>query len=290
MSLQFDVTVAFPSISSVVRLDTLVKMSNKARAYHDRKLLFDLSEVKQLSPIFLCILAATVSDCARDLGNSVVIKLPKSRRAADILRKVNFISETGGRIESQFLQVRRLTQNDIFSIRDIVELIAFNLRISDGVKEMMRVILSELFQNAIDHSGRNSCYVCAGVWGKSSHVHISIVDFGVGIPSRLRTKYGRDVGKNDSRAIELVLKEGITTRERRVGGLGYSFIQSFLRANKGRLRIYTGKSKADYNFMRSEYNIGGKREFFSGTCVDIQINKDRKNYYQLLGENTEHYF
>jgi anti-sigma regulatory factor (Ser/Thr protein kinase) len=224
------------------------------------------------------------------LGNENFITLPKSRRAADILRKVDFSGATDGKLESQFLQVRNLTKDGIILIRDIVNLIGSNLHLSEGVMEAMRVLLSELFQNAIDHSGRNSCYVCAGIWGRSSHVHVSIVDFGVGIPNKLRTKYLGDNQNDDSAAVKLVLENGVTTREQRVGGFGYSFIKNFLQANKGRLRIYTGSAKADYNFARSEYFVVKKREMFSGTCVDIQINKDRKNFYQLFGENKEHYF
>lgn len=154
----------------------------------------------------------------------------------------------------------------------------------------MNVILSELFQNAIDHSGRDACYVCAGMWGKSRQVHISVVDFGVGIPNKLRSMYQNEIANNDNQALRLVLENACSTRTRKTGGRGYAFIQSVLRANKGRLCIYSGLSKASYRFDRGEYPIMKKRKFFGGTAVDIQLNKDEKSYYRLMDEQEEVFF
>ena len=283
-------TIIYPEVPTVVWLNSLVRATNRARSFHNSEILLDLSRITRISPIFLTLLAATINEGMIDHGNIIRLKYPKSRRAADILRKAKFFEDVPEKIESRFLQVRRLTRGRILSIHDVVELVGENLRISKGVRKLMNVLLSELFTNAVDHSGRDACYVCAGVWGRSKQVHISIVDFGVGIPSKLKSMYQHEIGQDDSRALHLVLEQGRSTRSKRVGGRGYEFMQKVLQANKGRLCIYSGNAKASYRFDRGEYPIITKKDFFGGTAVDIQINKDEKSYYRLIGEQEVVFF
>ena len=283
-------TIVYPEKPTVVWIDSLVRATNRARSFRNSEIFLDLSRVGRISPIFLCLLAATISEGMLDRGNTFQMEYPKSRRAADILRKAKFFEENPEKIESRFLQARRLTRGRILSIHDIVELIGENLRISEGVQKLMNILLSELFQNAVDHSGREACYACAGIWGKSKQVHISVVDFGVGIPNKLKSMYQHEIGEDDSRALRLVLEQARSTRLKQVGGRGYEFIQSVLGANKGRLCIYSGNAKSSYRFDRGEYPIINKKEFFGGTAVDIQINKDKESYYRLIGEQKEVFF
>jgi anti-sigma regulatory factor (Ser/Thr protein kinase) len=290
MSRSMPLLVTYPSVPTVVWIDHLIRATNRARSCNNCGLILDFSRLTRISPVFLCLIAATIEEGIRDRGNDIRIRFPERRRAADLLRRAKFFEEQPEKIESRFLQVRRLSRGRALSAHDVVELVAENLKISEGVRRLMNVLLSELFQNAVDHSGREFCYACAGMWGRSKQLHISVVDFGVGIPGRLRAMYQSEIGSHDTKALELVLKEARSTRERRVGGRGYGFIQEVLRANKGRLCIYSGHVRANYRFDRGEYPIVGKREFFGGTVVDIQINKDQESYYRIIDEQREVYF
>ncbi|MBI2336823.1 MAG: hypothetical protein HYU97_08710 [Deltaproteobacteria bacterium] len=107
-----------------------------------------------------------------------------------------------------------------------------------------KLILQELMQNTISHAGGERYYAYAGLWNKE--IHLGILDMGVGIPTKLQQKY---ICTDDLEYILLAMKEGITTRRRRVGGLGLTHFKDVLKNNAGKLTIISGRAQVRYYFQ-----------------------------------------
>ena len=92
----------------------------------------------------------------------------------------------------------------------------------------LRLLYSEITQNARDHSGSERFLVILGPG------EIGVYDLGVSIPAKLEQKYDF---KDDLDSIEGALKKGITTRRTRPGGLGLYYTLSQIRERSGTLFI-----------------------------------------------------
>ena len=79
----------------------------------------------------------------------------------------------------------------------------------------IQLVFNELIQNAVDHSTSERYYVYFGI--VDDEVHFGILDMGVTLPAKMEQKYD---AKDDIEFLELSLKEGVTTRRLRTGGLG----------------------------------------------------------------------
>jgi hypothetical protein len=155
----------------------------------------------------------------------------------------------------------------------------------DPLRDSVRLILTELLTNTLYHSGEKQAYACVGLWGRSRHLHIAFLDFGVGIPAKLRTRYPKL--EDDGEAMRALLEKGLTTRQYIEGGRGYRYIQGILKTNGGRLHIFTGKAKVTLRYDRGEYVYRRARQDFIGTCVDFQVDLQGPAFYDVLKESTE---
>ncbi len=117
-------------------------------------------------------------------------------------------------------------------------------QLSDDLDFDCRLILQELMQNSIDHSGGERYFMYAGLWEKE--IHCGVLDMGVSIPAKLRQKYDQP---DDIQLLLLALKEGSTTRRERTGGLGLSHFRDVLRRNKGKLTVASGWAQIRFYFQ-----------------------------------------
>lgn len=186
------------------------------------------------------------------------------------------------------LQIRRIDSANNAILQEMLEALSYNFPIPHEAKASVITILTELLTNAIDHSGENRCYVCLGAWGKSKNLHLAFLDFGIGIPNKLRTRYPSYI--EDIEAIKGVLQEKLTVREDRIGGKGYELIQNALKHNGGRLHIFSGRGKAVIKYDRREHDYKKAREPFNGTCIDIQYRLNGPHFYEKIQDNVEEYF
>lgn len=217
--------------------------------------------------------------------------MPAHRKTADTLRAIKKIVPQVGRpplmLAEKMCQLRKITSHNSQPIEDIITLIGHHLKLSPSLQEDIQLLLNELLTNAIDHGGREECYVCAGKWGKSNFVHFTVLDFGVGIPAKIRSMFKFD---HDSSAIQGLLQQGLTTRVGREGGNGYKFIQEVMRRTNGRFYVYSGDAKAAYKYDRGEYGSKKARRPFGGTCVDLAFNLTPRNIPENYEDHIEEIF
>ncbi|MFO1463238.1 MAG: ATP-binding protein [bacterium] len=286
-----DLRIAFPKQASLTYLDSYLSIVRQVRALEDGTIILDCSQTRELSPLSICFLCGLV-DLARNKNLSAKIILSRNKKTAEMLREIKLLSRTPGRpkikIAEKMLQVRRIDGANSAYFEDMLSALAFHLPISSPAKSSLIFVLNELLTNAIDHSGEKYCYVCIGSWGRSKNIHVALLDFGIGIPNRLRTRYSQY--NVDKEAIRAVLEKKLTVREDRLGGMGYELIQNILRANGGRLHILSGKAKIFLKYDRKEYNYREARVPFFGTCIDIQYRLDGPSYYEAIPEISKEYF
>lgn len=271
---QEEFRIFFPRRATVAYMDSFLRADREIRALDSSRLIFDLSRTSEVSSLLICFLCGLV-DVSREKNNRVAIVLPRNGKAAKAIQSVRELikkEEMPIRVAERMCQARKITGNNNSYLDEILDLLAQHLRPPSGAKEWLRVVLTELLTNAIDHSGEKSCYLCAGAWGRSRSLHVTMVDFGVGIAQKLRTRYPEPKYENDVTAIRDVLEKGLTTRTGMEGGRGYKFIQEILRKNRGRLHIFSGGAKTVLKYDKSEYNFKKARRPFTGTCVDIEFN------------------
>ena len=134
------------------------------------------------------------------------------------------------------------------------------------------LILNELMQNAKDHSNAERFYIYAGSW--KNEFHVGVLDMGVSIPAKMEQKYSCD---NDLEYLDLALKEGVSTRRQRTGGVGLSYFFHFLKRNGGKLTIISrfAQVRRYFRTRKSQKNI--LKHPLRGTWCFARFPLEKKN-------------
>jgi hypothetical protein len=132
----------------------------------------------------------------------------------------------------------------------------------DDLNFDLRLLFSELTQNAKDHSGSERFLVLLERNG------IGVFDLGVGIPAKLSQKYKIE---DDMNALALSLKEGITTRRLRPGGKGLHYTLALLKRNQGSLTLVSGNAQFKYYLKNKKIDRKKLKSRFPGTLIYCEI-------------------
>lgn len=279
--------ILFPKQPTVAYIDSLLRAVRRVRGVQNSAIQLDLSGTIEISAILVCFLCGLV-DLAYERNNKVTIILPRNKRVSAAVKAVQYMSQASGppniQITETLCQLRKIAGYNSASLDDMLNIIGHNKPIfTPELQSDVRLILTELLTNAMDHSGERQCYICVGAWGKSHNLHIAFLDFGVGIPRKLRTRYSLE---DDCQAVKALLEKGLTTRQGIEGGRGYKIIQEILKHNKGRLHIFSGTAKAVLRYDRGESGYRKSRREFTGTCIDFQVNLTGSGYYEVIGSQS----
>ncbi|WP_024983786.1 ATP-binding protein [Brevibacillus borstelensis] len=157
------------------------------------------------------------------------------------------------------------------------------VNMSPALREAITSKVYEIYRNAFDH-GLSSIGVfsCGQLYPNLSELRLSIVDFGIGIPTEVK-HYLRNHSMNASDALSWAFKIGNTTKpsDDHGRGLGLGILKDYIKANNGILEIYSndGYVKVTKNqevFQNTPY-------FFGGTIFNITIKQD-ESYYCFASE------
>lgn len=149
----------------------------------------------------------------------------------------------------------------------------------------------EMFANAIEHS-RNGKDVGIAAYGKlnkeSNEIYLCIVDRGVGIVSNVKEYWNKHYGGNnvidDIQAMTWALQLNNTTREKKLGGQGFSNIKQFIRANRGCLDIYSNSVHARMEGDLLD-NITIANQSFPGTMLIFKLKNARILYKRKVSKH-----
>lgn len=114
-----------------------------------------------------------------------------------------------------------------------------SVNLSEDSLSTIRACLEEVFHNIDYHSGVDKGCVFAQHFPQKNRICIAISDFGIGIPTRVRT---REKDATDAEALRLSVKEGWTTKTNVVNrGVGLSTLLRYItQRNSGTVLIHSG--------------------------------------------------
>jgi len=143
----------------------------------------------------------------------------------------------------------------------------------------------EIYANAFEHSESPIGVVSCGQHYPNMHIlKLTMIDFGVGIPSNVRRFLRKDYPQAQlipaDRCIKWAFQKGTTTNPNGYGrGLGLDLLKEFVLVNKGSLEIYSHEGYALIDGAQETPEQYQNREnFFEGTLVNITLRCDGAHY------------
>lgn len=274
--------IIFPKLSTVAYADKIIKNCVDAQK-SKRRLTFNFEGTTWMDPFAITAIAGTIQCCLQTRKAGITYIPPQDQKLKDYLSQIGFnafFHLNGKDIHKDTtMELAQLTALKPQYIEDLIVLIGSKMRLSQGVKDSLKMSIQEILTNVFDHSkSKEGCFVCAQYYPSKMTIRLCITDFGVGILSNLKSKYKI---KNDIDAIKLSVQEGITSRPQSAG-FGLTNIRNFLKVNEGTLTIISGKGKVNFYSNKIEsYNMS---KGFEGAMVNLKINANKESFYFLTDE------
>lgn len=142
----------------------------------------------------------------------------------------------------------------------------------------------EIYANAFEHGQSPiGIFGCGQYYKKLHELKLTVIDFGVGIPSNVRI-YARNPNISADKALQWAFQRGTTTKHNGTSrGMGLDLLKDFVKINKGRLEIFSHEGYALIDEAQEMFK--NRKAFFEGTLVNITLRCD-ESYYQLASEAT----
>lgn len=147
--------------------------------------------------------------------------------------------------------------------------------LSSDTLETIRTCLEEVFHNIEYHSGVQQGCTFAQHFPKKNRICIAISDFGIGIPTRVRTK---EPEASDAGALRMAIREGFTTKtnvKNRGAGLPH-LIRYVTQRNSGTVLIHSGFGYLSANRGPAEPSVTSRQMewAYPGTLVHVVLRTD----------------
>lgn len=157
------------------------------------------------------------------------------------------------------------------------------VNVSPGLQNAIAGQVSEIYLNAFEHSRSIGVFSCGQHYPKAAMLHLTVVDFGIGIPTSVRSFLSPEESFSSADALKWAFRLGTTTKQNDdVGrGMGLNLLQNFVIQNQGSLQIFSndGCVAIDHTGIRYENRYTN----FTGTLVNIAFRCD-ETYYCLTSE------
>jgi hypothetical protein len=159
------------------------------------------------------------------------------------------------------------------------------VNVSDRLRDAIVGTMWEIYNNAFEHSGTQiGVFSCGQHYPSLDDLILSVVDFGRGIPTNVRTFLSQYVADdlvtrlNGANCLKWAFQRGNSTSTGNVArGLGLDLLKEFISLNKGMMEIYSNEGYAviDRNGERFE----NRDISFEGTFVHITLRCDETLYH-----------
>lgn len=163
--------------------------------------------------------------------------------------------------------------------------ISRSVNLSSDTLETIKTCLEEIFHNIDHHSGVDNGCTFSQFFPKKDKISIAISDFGIGIPTRVRTKLA---DLSDPEAIREACKEGFTTKTNvRNRGAGLpNLIRYVTQRNSGTVLIHSGQGYLSATRGPLTPSITSRRLdwAYPGTLVQVVL---RTNTMERLEADVE---
>lgn len=163
------------------------------------------------------------------------------------------------------------------------------VHVSKMLKDAVVGRVWEIYANAFEHGkSQVGIFSCGQHYPRHHELKLTVVDFGVGIPSNVRLFFKHDPRAQSLSAascLKWAFQRGTTTKPNGTSrGMGLDLLKEFVKLNKGKLEIF---SHEGYALIDESHEIFMNRQtFFEGTLVNITLRCD-ESYYHFASETTD---
>jgi len=158
------------------------------------------------------------------------------------------------------------------------------VNISPLLRDAIAGRVAEIYLNAFEHSQSPvGVLTCGQHFPKNRRLNLTIVDFGVGIPSNVRLFQAGKIKPENlqaSKCMEWAFQSGTSTRPGG-RGIGLDLLHDFMRKNGGRLEMFSHQGYV--SVANGEISYAERSSFFEGTLVNISLKCD-DSFYCLASE------
>ena len=151
--------------------------------------------------------------------------------------------------------------------------------ISPPLSDAIVGTVSEAYVNVFDHADSPIGVFCCGQhYPQLGELKLTLVDFGVGIPSNVRLFKAKEFDAEQLKATNCMawaFQNGTSTRPGG-RGVGLDLLQAFVRKNGGRLEMFSHEGHA--LIADGKISFGERDIFFEGTLINISLRCDEKYY------------
>lgn len=159
------------------------------------------------------------------------------------------------------------------------------VHVSERLRDEIVGRVWEIYANAFEHGQSPIGIFSCGQHYKQLHeLKLTVVDFGVGIPSNVRI-YASNPNISADIALRWAFQRGTTTKPNGTSrGMGLDLLKEFVKLNKGKLEIFSHEGYAIIDSNQEQFV--NRTTFFEGTLVNITFVCD-ESYYHFAKEVVE---
>jgi hypothetical protein len=158
------------------------------------------------------------------------------------------------------------------------------VKVSDALRVEVVSRVSEAYSNVFEHAKSGvGVFSCGQHYPKKHLLQLTLVDFGVGIPSNVRLHHPHIPAEHlpAAKCVEWALQRGTSTQPGG-RGLGLDLLASFVRVNGGRMEIFSHEGHA--LVTKDQTAFTARPVHFEGTLVNVALRCDER-YYHLKSEH-----
>lgn len=186
-------------------------------------------------------------------------------------------------------------EEETLDMNGIMDYLTYNwigkgwVQVSDRLRDAIVGRMWEIYSNAFEHSGTEiGVFSCGQHFWRQNDLILSVVDFGQGIPTNVRSFLRQHVDEelvskvSGSACMQWAFERGNSTCKAGVArGLGLDLLKEFVRINEGKLEIYSNDGYAIIDKDGEKYE--NRTLAFEGTMVHITLRCD-ENLYRFRDE------
>ena len=295
--------------ANYLTLSTLNDFNNNLKENYDTEnVVVDLTAVNFYDPQTILCLALIIRDFKKIRGSrKTLISIDQTHNTIGYLAQIGFVDFIGvdfgnklGQVKAgeSYVPIRKIDKKELLhesfetgkSLQDLIQEEAAHVaRVLVGTNFNKQVYLTiaysirETIRNALEHSEKDVCYVCAQRW-KNNRAQIAVVDEGIGIFNSLCNAH---INVNEDNFLKIALQAGLSRtlnldEDKNIhGNSGFGlYVLQHLAKNFGRMTLSSsGKTIIIKNNKKeNEERLNG----FTGTCVSIEFSMYPNNIEDVI--------
>lgn len=255
---------------------------------------FDFSDCQFLRPNAVAFLGGLARLIESRFGTSIFDWNSIHNNAIMINLKQNGFAGTFGLPSSAWDGNSIPYREDLtLDMNEIMDYLTYNwigkgwVHVSERLRDAIAGRMWEIYNNAFEHSGSEiGVFSCGQHFPHNNTIVLSVVDFGQGIPAKIRNFVPGDPRAQDLPAdacLRWAFTRGKSTSTEGIArGIGLDLLKEFIRINQGKLEVYSNEGYAIIDKDGERYE---NREIsFEGTMVHITLRCD-ENLYRFRDED-----